>query len=127
MTVRSLQQSDIPRLEAMAKASGFPYPNINDAKVEAVFVVDDADGRPVMAMAAERIVQLYLYSEPGMTPHESLAAIQVMIGPMGDVLRAKGYHGVEVFVPPSISRRFGKRLEKTFGFTRNWLSWNRGI
>jgi hypothetical protein len=125
--IRPLEPRDIPALKAMAEASGYPYPNVDDPLVEAVLVVTDDEDRPVMAVAAKRLVELYLWCGKGMAPSESVAALRVLHEAMGEVLKAKGYHGVEAFLPPNVSGKFGRRLEKTFGWVRNWQSWTRRI
>lgn len=124
MQARNLQPEDIPALNAMAQASGFPYPDLAEP-LEAVLVLVDDEGRPIMAVAARRLVELYLWCGKGMTPHQSIAALRLLHDGMGDVLKAKGYNSVEAFLPVSVSAKFGKRLEKTFGWWRNWPSWTR--
>ena len=44
---------------------------------------------------------------------------------MAEHLRPLGYTSVEAFLPPSVSERFGRRLERTFGWVKNWPSWTR--
>ncbi len=127
MTIRPLQTSDIPALVALASASGFPYPEASDPLLEAVLVVVDDEDRPVMAAAAKRLVELYLWCGRGMTPHDSIAALRLLHDAMAEQLKTQGYNSVEAFLPLSVSKRFGRRLEKTFGWVRNWPSWTRGI
>ena len=123
MHTRALKESDIPILRAMAEASGFPYPEISTAKLEAVVVVVDDDDRPVMACAAERIVQLYLYCGEFQRPHAKLHAIRLLHEGMARELRRKGYTSAEAFIPPTMAKQFAKRLEKMFSWRPNWSSW----
>lgn len=125
MTARSYKLSDFPALSAMAEAAGFPYPQLASEPMETVVVVVDDDNHVVMAVAAKRLVELYLYCGEGMAPHQSLAAIRILHDAVAEELRAKGYNEVNVFLPPPIAARFGRRLERTFQWVKNWPSWAR--
>lgn len=121
MKVRALEESDIPILQAMAENMEFPYPDLKAANLEAVMVIVDDDG-PVMAAAAERLVELTLWCSPGGDPHRKLHALRLVHEAMEKELRAKGYTRADAFISPALAR-FGRRLEKTFGWRRNWPSW----
>ena len=123
MTVRNLKASDIQPLREMAEASGHPYPEPSDSLV-AIQVVAGDDDEPIMAGAVEEIWQAYLWCAPG-SPHERLAALRLLHEGMASRLREKGIKSVEAFLPPTVAQRFGRRLERTFGWTRNWKSWNK--
>lgn len=127
MTVRYLQEGDMPILRAMAEASGFPYPEFDAPATEAVLVVVDDDNKPLMAVAAERICQIYLWCGHFERPLAKVHAMRMLHETMGEVLKQKGYVGAEAFLPPSIAKRFARRLERTFGWTRNWPSWTRNL
>ena len=126
MTVRQMEPRDIPALNAMAEASGFPYPALTDPMVETVFVVVDQDDVPLMGCAAKKLIETYLYSDLR-SPGVKIAAIRALHERMGAVLKEKGYNSVEAFLPPLVERRFGHRLATLFGWTRNWNSWNRSL
>ena len=124
MRVRPLRDSDIPILKRLAESSGFEYPtNPSEGNIEAVLVVEDEDATIVMACAAERLVQLYLWADPDRHPAAKLGALRLLHTEMSKVLREKGYHSVEAFLPPSIAKQFGRRLERTFSWVKNWPSW----
>lgn len=125
MTVRYLQEGDKPTLQAMAEASGFPYPEFD--ATEAVLVVVDDNNRPLMAVAAERICQIYLWCGHFERPLAKVHAMRMLHEAMGEVLKQKGYVGADAFLPPSIAKRFSRRLEKSFGWVKNWPSWNRSL
>lgn len=127
MHTRALKESDIPILRAMADASGFPYPDIDPAKLEAIVVVVDDDDRPVMACAAERLVQLYLWCGEFQRPHAKVYALRLLHETMAEELRRKGYASAEAFLPPTLAKRFARRLEKLFGWKKNWESWTRPL
>jgi hypothetical protein len=123
MRTRSLKDSDIPALREMALKSGYPYPELSEARLEAVVVVVDDDDQPLMACAAERLVQLYLYCGEFQRPHAKVYALRLLHEAMAGELRRKGYASAEAFIPPALAKRFAKRLEKMFGWRPNWPSW----
>ena len=128
MTVRPMRYSDIPALEAMATASGFPYPDLRMSRnVESIMVVADDQDRPMMAAVAERLVQIYLYCGEFKRPLAKAHAMRMLHESMMEALSAKGYHGAEAYIPPTLCKRFARRLEKTFGWRPNWPSWNRSF
>lgn len=123
MIVRRLKPSDIPALEAMAAASGFPYPDLRGPLIEAVMVVADAEtDRPLMAFAAKRILEGYLYAGEFKRPLAKLHAINLLHQAMPEVLRAKGYDEINAFLPLRICARFKQRLVKLFRWSENWPS-----
>ena len=122
MRVRPLKKADIPALKAME--CGVPYPDLTEG-LEAVLVVADDEDRPVMAAAAKRLVEAYLWCGEFRLPLAKVAAMRLLQTEMERILAGKGYNGVEAFLPPQIAARFGKRLEKTFGWVKNWASWHR--
>ena len=127
MRTRQLRESDIPILRAMADASGFPYPDLAAARLEAVLVVVDDEDCPLMACAAERLVQVYLWSGKFERPLAKVFALRLLHESMAKELRRLGYTFSEVFLPPSIAKRFARRLEKTFNWRPNWPSWTHRI
>ena len=72
--------------------------------------------------AAERIVQLYLWVGEG-SPASKLAAMRLLHAAMTPALKAKGYTEANGFLPPELAARFGRRLERSFGWRPNWKSW----
>lgn len=89
--------------------------------MESALVVEDDSGNPIVAAAAERIVQLYLFrGEAG--PPETLGAIRMLHSALAEELRQKGYREANAFLPPQVEKSFGRRLMRTFGWARNWAS-----
>lgn len=127
MNIRLFSPFDIPALKAIYERQGFPYafPDLN--KMEAVLVVTDENGEPVAAIAAEKLVQLYLLIDPSLHPATAQSTIRLFHKELSKILKIKGYNSVEAFLPPSISAKFGKRLEKSFGWVKNWQSWTREV
>ena len=129
MTIRKLRINDIPALRAMYEAQGFAYefPDLNGPLMETTLVVADDDGTILAAVAAERLIQLYFLCGPTDHPATKLAIIRALHPAMADVLREKGYHSVEAFLPPELAATFGGRLERTFRWAKNWQSWTKGF
>jgi len=128
MTVRPLKLKDIPILKAMAAKAGFPYPELGTASnLEAVRVLADDDDRPIMAAAVERILQVYLWCGDLENPLAKVHAVRLLQEDLMCVMKQRGYNSCEAFIPPALAERFGRRLEKTFGWVRNWQSWSRSF
>ena len=117
-----MTDSDLPALRRMAEASGFPYVDPRGLKVESVIVVADENDQPVMAVAAHRIIELYGWFDVALSPIEKLTALRMAHGAMARELRQLGYNEANAFLPPTICKRFGRRLMRTFGWVENWLS-----
>ena len=122
MNVRALRSDDLPTIQAIGEANGFAYVDPKSPEIEAALVVVDDNGRFLMACAAQRIVQLFLWSED-FEPAAKLHAIRLLHREMGVELRQRGYTEANAFLPQSIAKRFGRRLERTFGWIRNCDSW----
>ncbi len=123
VTERALDSADIPALDALAARSGFPYPKLDDPHVEAVRVVVDSQGRVLMACAAKRVTELYLYVGEG-TPVTKMGALRLLHRGMAQELRQLGYSEVNVQLPPPVAAKFGRRLQRSFGWMRNhWENW----
>jgi hypothetical protein len=129
MIIRHLHPDDVPTLRAMYVAQGFAYefPDLTGPLMEAVLVVVDENGKILAAVAAERLAQLYFLCGDMEHPAAKLSVIRSLHTHMADALRVKGYHSADAFLPPPIAETFGKRLERTFNWTRNWQSWTKGF
>lgn len=86
-------------------------------------VVVDSRDNPIMACAAKRLVELYLYGDPKTSASVKGSALSIMHRAMAESLRGKLYTTADVFLPPQIADRFGRRLERTWNWVRNWPSW----
>ena len=119
MIVRELHATDIPRLQAMQ--GDFPYPTL-DNPLEEILIVADAGDKPIMACAAKRLIELYLWVGDA-TPATKLAALRLVQRAMAAELRKLGYSEAECFLPPEIEASFGRRITKTLGAVKNWASY----
>ena len=123
MRVRPFQPTDLAKIHEIYSRQNLPYifPDLIGPHFESILVVESDTGEFLMAAAAERILQIYLWSadfEPGAKLH----AIRMLHEAMAQDLRPKGYNEVNAFLPPSIAKPFARRLMKMFGWTQNWLS-----
>ena len=126
MRARPFRAADLPAIREMFANCPFPYdfPDLLSPHFDSIWVIEDDDGKVLMAAAAEIIHQIYLWSTE-FSPAARLHGIRLLHEAMGADLRAKGYNSVEAFLPPNVSAQFGRRLEKTFGWVKNWASWTR--
>lgn len=122
MQIRELRREDIPILEEMFRQSGFDYafPDLTGPEFEAIRVVVDEHDRPLMAVAAKRTIELYLFSGRFEHPASGLYGIRLLHESMKSALRQKGYGDANAFLPPSLAKSFGSRLMRTFGWLKAW-------
>jgi len=123
--IRPYRTSDASALKFMAIQSGFPYPDLDSPMIESCLVVEDENGEPIAAIAAQRLVELYLFKHQGLRPALFMSILRQMHEAMAKELRSRGYRTAEAFLPPGICERFGRRLERSFGWVKNWPSYGR--
>lgn len=125
MRVREFHESDRPILEEYAKVSGFPYPDPESPLIEVALVVVDSDDKPLIGFAAEQILQAYLWMNPELSPIVAKDALVLLHREAANILRQNCYHReLNAFLPPAVEKAFGRRLERTFGWVRNWACWS---
>lgn len=122
-----MELRDIPAIEAIHALAGykFPLPNLLSPMIEGVeVVVDDADA-PIMAAAAKRGVELYLFCPPGgpMHPAVKIEGVRMLHESLRNTIVQKGYSEGYAWVPPEIERSFGRKLRRLFGWDKAWSSY----
>lgn len=127
MTVRPLKTSDIAILMAVAQKSGLPYPDLESESMTLVRVVVDDDDRPLAACGVKPILEAYFWCGDIQRPLAKVHALRLLHDSMMPWLARHGWHEVNGFLPPEWASKFGKRLEKTFGWVRNWPSWTKSF
>ena len=106
----------------MAAASGFPYVDVKSLKVECIMVAVDENDQPIAAVAAHRILESYVWMDQAQHPAVKFAALRDLQPAMVQELRMKGWDEINAFLPPTLLQTFGRRLERSFRWVRNWPS-----
>ena len=120
MNFRPVQDSDLPELRRIheEKAFGFPFPQLDGC-----WVVADEHDKPLCAVGVEKLAQLYLFVGKIDHPATTQYCLRIFHERLPEILRAQGYISAEAFIPPSLAGKFGRRLERVFGWAKNWNSW----
>ena len=120
MLVREYTPADLDALRRMHARQGFDYgfPDLADPIFVSKLVVDDNDGRAVMASLARLTCEMYLLvdreeSEMGRAgnPRERYTRLLTLHRACECDLLARGLDDAHAWLPPPIARRFGQRLE----------------
>lgn len=133
MLVREYTESDLDALRAMHASQDFdyPFPDLGDPIYVSKLVLEDDGGRPVMASLARLTCEMYLLvdrarvaeSVPanrarGTKPRQRYEWLLALHAAGERDLLARGLDDAHAWLPPSIARRFGRRLE-TLGWVRD--------
>jgi hypothetical protein len=124
--VRAYTQSDLDALRRMHARQGFDYafPDLADPIFVSKLVVEDDDGRAVMASLARLTCEMYLLVDrddgrPGAGNARARWAQFLALHAAGERdLVARGLDDAHAWLPPPIARRFGRRLE-SLGWLRD--------
>ncbi len=129
MLVREYTPSDFDALRRMHASQGFDYafPNLADPIFVSKLVVENTDGRVVMASLARLTCEIYLLldregernsgADKSGARERHLRLVALHRAGENDLL-ARGLDDAHAWLPPSIARRFGRRLE-SLGWTRD--------
>jgi hypothetical protein len=130
MRIRHYRTEDEPALRKMHAQQGFAYelPDINDPIFLTKLVLEDNEGRAVMAVLARLTCELYLLADPqGGTPRERYAALLALHDKAERELGLRGLADGTCWIPPQIEKSFGRRLAR-LGWVRDpWPSYSRKI
>lgn len=130
MHTRKYEKSDRVALEEMFRKQGFAYelPNFDSNNFIARRVLTDA-GKPVQALAARVTTELYLLADPDWEgPGMRLEAMKILGRSMQTELHEKGITDTHLWCPPEITKSFGRRLMRNFGFTRpEWTDFVKAV
>lgn len=120
MNIRTFQLKDLEKLKSIHIGSGFdyPFPDVKEL-IELEVLVDDND-EVVMGLGARVAAELYMWIDGGWeTPGMRFELFKFMHEHMRRRLKEKNIHWVNSWLPPIVSRSFGRRLIKTFGWARS--------
>jgi hypothetical protein len=121
MLVRQYKESDLDALRRMHTQQGFDYafPDLSDPLFVSKLVVEDGEGRAVMASLARLTCEMYLLLAPGEgEPQERYERLLALHRAGERDLIARGLHDAHAWLPPPIAKKFGRRLKK-LGWVRD--------
>lgn len=121
MLIREYTESDLDALRRMHASQGFdyPFPDLADPIFISKLVVEDDDGRAVMASLARLTCEMYLLADPGAgNPRTRWAQLLALHRAGERDLLARGLDDAHAWLPPRIAKRFGRRLE-SLGWVRD--------
>lgn len=119
--VREYRESDLDALKRMHAAQGFdyPFPDLNRPIFVTRQVLEDADGRVVMAAIGRLTCEAYLLADPQAgTPRERYQRLQILEMAAIEDASARGLEDAHCWLPPRVAKRFGRRLD-AFGWVRD--------
>lgn len=118
MKIRVLDNSDRPRILELFESQNFTYDLPDLRSFVAAQVLED-EGQIIQAVLARPTVELYFLGDPEWrTPQWRMEALRKIHESMRLELRGKGFEDVHVFLPPEKEKSFGRRLMKSFHWTR---------
>ncbi|MBZ5696260.1 MAG: hypothetical protein LAN36_12975 [Acidobacteriia bacterium] len=131
LLVREYTPADLDALRRMHARQGFDYafPDLSDPIFVSKLVVEDDDGRAVMASLARLTCEMYLLADPGAgKPRERYARLLALHRAGEQDLLARGLDDAHAWLPPPIAKRFGRRLE-ALGWVRDdaWIPYCRRL
>jgi len=126
MRIREYTPDDLDALRRMHASQGFDYafPDLADPIFVSKLVVENDDGRAVMASLARLTCEMYLLVDrdnggPGAgKPRERYAQLLALHAAGERDLLSRGLDDAHAWLPPPVARRFGRRLE-SLGWVRD--------
>lgn len=121
MLIRQFTDDDLQALKRMHSRQGFEYafPDVSDPIFVSKLVLEDDDSRIAMASLARLTCEMYLMLDSSLgTPQDRFLRITALHGAGERDLVSRGLDDAHAWLPPEISRRFGKRLE-ALGWVRD--------
>ena len=121
--VREYEERDLAELQRIHAESGFGYtfPNLSDPLFISKLILSDAHGRLKMASLARLTCEAYLLVDRAYDRFNARqryeGLLELQRAGEADLMR-KGLEDAHAWLPPSIARRFGRRLE-TLGWVRD--------
>lgn len=118
--VREYRDSDLEMLKRWhaAQGSAYPFPDLDQPTFFAKLVLEDGQGRPVMAALGRQTCEAYLLTEAAGTPLERFQQLGILERAALEYACEKGFQDAHCWLPPAIAKRFGRRLE-AMGWVRD--------
>ena len=123
MIIRQLEEKDIEKLKETHKGLGADYrfPNL-DEFLPIPAVVDETDS-PIMVVASMPTVELFLFADGQWeTPGMRMEAFKLIHEYVRKDLNLRGIVEANAWIPPQISKSFGRRLRK-MGWSQDREGW----
>lgn len=114
MNVRQYEASDLSKIQALHRASGFRYdlPDLLGQEFFSRRVLADGD-RLTMAGFLRLTAEAFLVCDPGWrTPAWRMEALRQLHTVCHRDAAEKGIAEVNAFLPPQVERQFGRRLKR---------------
>ncbi len=110
-----------------AQSFDYAFPELRDPIFVSKLVVE-SDGKPVMASLVRLTSEVYLLLDPGAgTPQRRWEWLVELHEAARRDAYARGLDDVHAFLPPPVTRAFGRRLER-LGWVRDpWVCWSRKL
>lgn len=122
MIIREYSKADLESLRAIHAGQGFDYafPDLDDPLFVSKVVVENDAGEIVLGSLARLTCEVYFLSKSGAGkgPRERSARFLALHRAVEGDLIARGLEDAHAWLPPSIARRFGRRLE-SLGWARD--------
>jgi hypothetical protein len=118
--IRACTDADVKELKRIHAASRFPYafPNVSDPLFVSKLLLEGEDGVQMAAMARLTCEMYLLVNRDERNARSRWTDLLALHAAGAADLTAKGLEDAHAWLPPTIARRFGRRLE-TLGWVRD--------
>lgn len=108
---------------------GLDYTLPPASKFCSIQVIVDENDVPRIAIAARKTTEGFLLCDAEWeSPAMRMEAIKMLHVAMAHDLEIKGYDDMNIWVPPQMEKSFGRRLMKSFGWTKQmWPSFAKNV
>lgn len=122
--IREYRPSDEIVLRTLHATQGhnYSFPDLNS--FVGVLVATDENDVAVMALAARKTVEIFMLGDPRWrTPAWRMRLFADLHGAMHAAMLSMGFTDSHCWLPPSVEKAFGRRLQKDFGWVKStWQS-----
>ncbi len=121
MPIREYTEADQTALQEIHAAQSFDYqfPNLSNPLFVSKLILEDPKHRIAMAALARLTCEIYLLADPNHgTPRTRFVNLLLLHRAAKQDLRIRGLEDAHAWLPPTIAKRFGKRLTQ-LGWTRD--------
>ena len=130
MRIRDYLPEDEAALREMHGAQGFdyPFPDLSNQLFLTRLVLEDDDGRLLMAALGRVTCEVYLLAQPGEgTAQERWQRLLALHEATRRTLHVQGFEDATCWIPPRIERAFGRRLRRLGWMRDAWAAYSRKV